>query len=82
MKKLLVVLTLFVFVGVYAASAQVPQDKVKTETVAKDKKATKAAAKAGKTEAKACCSESAKAGCASTCAEAAACKGMKEEKKK
>jgi hypothetical protein len=56
----------------------------------KDKKATKAATKSGKTEAKAACCEAGstemKAGCAATCKEAASCKGegMKaaEEKKK
>ena len=85
MKKLLVVLSLMVFVGVYAAPAlTMPQDVaakiVAVDKEKKDKKATKAEAKSGKTEAKACCSETAKSGCAATCKEAAACKG--EEKKK
>ena len=90
MKKLLVVLSLMVFVGVYAAPANTFQDKkVKTEAVAKDKKATKAEAKAAKSGATASCCEGAKgemkAGCcAATCKEAASCKGegMKAEEKK
>ena len=90
MKKLLVVLSLMVFVGVYAAPAlTIPQDKkVKTEAVAKDKKATKAEAKAAKSGATASCCEGGKgemkAGCSATCKEAAACKGegMKAEEKK
>jgi hypothetical protein len=89
MKKLLVVLTLMVFVGVYAAPAlTMSQDNAATIVAVdkdKNKKATKAEAKSAKTEAKACCSETAKAGCAATCKEAAACKGegaKAEEKKK
>jgi hypothetical protein len=87
MKKLLVIFSLLVFVGVYAVSAQsAPQDKkAKTEVVSK--RATKAEAKAAKSGATASCCEAGKgemkAGCAATCKEAAACKGeaKKEEKK-
>jgi len=93
MKKLLVVLSLLVFVGVYAAPAlTMPKDKaakiVTVDKDKKDKKATKAVAKSGKSEAKASCCEAGKgemkAGCAATCKEAAACKGegMKAEEKK
>ena len=94
MKKLLVILSLLVFVGVYAAPALTMSKDNAAKIVAvdkdkKDKKATKAtAAKSGKSEAKGSCCESkegmAKEGCAATCAEAASCKGMKatEEKKK
>lgn len=92
MKKLLVVLSLLVFVGVYAAPAlTVPQDMpakvVTVDKVKKDKKATKAEAKA-KSGATASCCEAGKgemkAGCAATCKEAAACKGagVKAEEKK
>jgi hypothetical protein len=85
MKKLLVALSLLVFVGVYAAPALTMPNDVAAKIVAvdkdkKDKKVTKSEVKSGTTEAKACCSETAKAGCASSCKEAAACKG--EEKKK
>jgi hypothetical protein len=93
MKKLLVILSLLVFVGVYAAPALTmsPEKATKVLVVDKDKKDKKATkAKAGKAEAKASCCEAGKgemkAGCAATCKEAAACKGegMKaaEEKKK
>jgi hypothetical protein len=98
MKKLLVVLSLLVFVGVYAAPALTMSQDMAAKIVAvdkdkKDKKATKAEAKAGKTEAKASCSEAKaacgggemKAGCAATCKEAASCKGegaKADEKKK
>ena len=93
MKKLLVVLSLLVFVGVYAAPAlTMPQDlAAKIVAVDKDKKtkkATKAEAKSSKSEGKASCCEAgkgeAKAGCAATCKEAASCKGegMKAEEKK
>jgi len=93
MKKLLVVLSLLVFVGVYAAPAlTVPQDKVAkvvtVDKVKKDRKATKAESKAAKSGATASCCEAGKgemkAGCAATCKEAAACKGegMKAEEKK
>jgi len=79
MKKLLVALSLLAFLGVYAAPAlTLPQDVAKVVAVDKDKKvkkATKSDAKVEKAEGKACCSETAKAGCASTCKEAAACKG-------
>lgn len=92
MKKLLVVLSLLVFVGVYAAPAFSMSKDTAAKIVAfdkdkKDKKATKAAAKTG-TEAKASCCEAGKgemkAGCAATCKEAASCKGegMKAEEKK
>ena len=90
MKKLLVVLSLLVFVGAYAAPAfTMPQDQqAKVVKVDKSKKATKAEAKAAKSGAKASCCEAGstemKAGCAATCKEAAACKGegMKAEEKK
>lgn len=90
MKKLLVVLSLMVFVGVYAAPAITMSKDTAAKIVAVDKdkkvkKASKAETKAGTTEAKACCSETAKAGCASTCKEASSCKGegaKAEEKKK
>ena len=93
MKKLLVVLSLLVFVGVYAAPAITMSKDTAAKIVAvdkdkKDKKATKAEAKSAKTETKACCSEAGKGemkgGCAATCKEAAACKGegKAEEKKK
>ena len=53
MKKLLVVLSLLVFVGAYTAPAfSIPQDK-KVKVTAVDKKATKAEAKAAKSGAKA-----------------------------
>lgn len=94
MKKLLVVLSLLVFVGVYAAPAltMTPDMAAKIVAVDKDKKVKKASkteAKAG-TEAKAACCEAGKgemkAGCAATCKEAASCKGegakATEEKKK
>jgi len=93
MKKLLVILSLLVFVGVYAAPALTMQKDTAAKIVAvdkdkKDKKATKAKAKAGKSEATASCCEAGKgemkAGCAATSQEAAACKGegMKMEEKK
>jgi hypothetical protein len=93
MKKLLVVLSLLVFVGVYAAPAITMSKDVAAKIVAvdkdkKDKKATKAEAKSGKGETKAACCEAGKgemkAGCAATCKEAAACKGegMKADEKK
>ncbi len=91
MKKLLVVLTLLVFVGVYAAPALTMSKDMAAKIVAvdKDKKVKKATkAEAGKVAAKASCCEAGKsemkAGCAATCKEAAACKGggMKAEEKK
>jgi hypothetical protein len=92
MKKLLVVLSLMVFVGVYAAPAITMTKDTAAKIVAvdkdkKDKKATKAAAKSGKTETAACCEAGKgemKAGCAATCKEAGSCKGegMKAEEKK
>jgi hypothetical protein len=91
MKKLLVALTLLVFVGVYAAPALTMSNENAAKIVAvdkdkKDKKATKAEVKAGKTEAKgACCESAKKEGCAATCKEASSCKGegaKAEEKKK
>ncbi|MCX6226211.1 MAG: hypothetical protein NTV01_15920 [Bacteroidia bacterium] len=89
MKKFLVILSLLVFVGVYAAPAlTIPQDKKGKTEVVKEKKATKAEAKAAKSAATASCCEAGKgemkAGCAATCKEAAACKGegMKAEEKK
>jgi hypothetical protein len=96
MKKLLVILSLMVFVGVYAAPALTMTKDMQSKIVAvdkdkKDKKATKAEAKAAKAGATASCcpagKEEMKSGCAATCKEAAACKGegMKattEEKKK
>jgi hypothetical protein len=89
MKKVLVVLSMILFVGAFATPAySSPQDKkVKTTVVAKDKKkATKAKANTAQVEAKSCCSEGANSNCAATCKEAASCKGegMKkaEEKKK
>ncbi|MFA6127332.1 MAG: hypothetical protein WC699_08515 [Bacteroidales bacterium] len=95
MKKLLVILSLLVFVGVYAAPALTMSQDMAAKIVAvdkdkKDKKATKAKAAAAKSGVKASCCEAGstemKAGCAATCKEAAACKGegMKatEEKKK
>jgi hypothetical protein len=95
MKKLLVVLSLLVFVGVYAAPALTMSEDMAAKIVAvdkdkKDKKATKAEAKTkgAKVEAGASCCPSGKAemkeGCAATCKEAASCKGegMKAEEKK
>lgn len=98
MKKLLVVLSLLVFVGVYAAPALTmsPDMAAKIVAVDKDKKAKKTSkaeatkSEAGKSEAKASCCEAGKAemksGCAASCKEASSCKGegMKatEEKKK
>jgi len=91
MKKLLVVLTLLVFVGVYAAPALTMSPDKAAKIVAvdkdkKDKKATKAEAKAAKSGAAASCcpsgKEEMKSGCAATCKEAASCKGMKAEEKK
>lgn len=96
MKKLLVILSLLVFVGVYAAPALTMSKENAAKIVAvdkdkkdkKDKKATKAAAKSGTSEVKASCCEAGKgemkAGCAATCKEAASCKGegMKSEEKK
>lgn len=92
MKKLLVILSLLVFVGVYAAPALTMSKHDAAKIVAvdkdkKDKKATKAKA-AAKSGATASCCEAGKgemkAGCAATCKEAAACKGegMKAEEKK
>lgn len=87
MKKLLVILSLMVFVGAYAVQAQsaTPQKKTETVAVEKGKKATKAA-KVSTTAAKASCCEAGaaeKTGCAATCTEAAACKGegMKADEK-
>lgn len=93
MKKLLVVLSLLVFVGVYAAPALTMSKDMAAKIVVvdkdkKDKKATKAKAEAAKSGAKASCCEAGKgemkAGCAATCKEAAACKGegKKVEEKK
>ena len=98
MKKVLVVLSLLVFVGVYAAPALTMSKDTAAKIVAvdkdkKEKKATKSAAKAGSEAKGACCEASkascaegtAKAGCAATCKEAASCKGegaKHEEKKK
>lgn len=93
MKKLLVILSLLVFVGVYAAPALTMSKQGAAKIVAvdkdkKDKKATKATAAAAKSGATASCCEAGKgemkAGCAATCKEAAACKGegMKAEEKK
>ena len=93
MKKLLVILSLMVFVGVYAAPALTMSKDQAAKIVAvdkdkKDKKATKAEAKtATKGGATASCCEAGKgemkAGCCSsaTCKEAASCKGegMKAE---
>ena len=93
MKKLLVALSLLVFVGVYAAPALTMSPDKAAKIVAvdkdkKDKKATKSEAKSGKTEAKGACCEAGKGemkeGCAATCKEASSCKGegMKAEEKK
>lgn len=93
MKKLLVVLSLMVFVGVYAAPALTMSPDMAAKIVAVDKdkkvkKASKAEAKMGTTEAKGACCEAgkgeAKAGCAATCKEASSCKGegMKADEKK
>jgi hypothetical protein len=70
MKKLLIILTLFAFVGVYASP-----------TIDKDKKKAKKTevVTTKKTEAKTCATEK---NCAITCKEAATCKEIKPEKKK
>jgi len=87
MKKLLAIFSLLAFVAVYAVPAMsMPQDQVKTVKV-EAKKATKAS----KAEAKSACCEAEKSSCATkeegkscatTCKEAASCKGMTAEKKK
>ena len=95
MKKLLAIFSLLAFVAVYAAPAlTIPQDQAKVKT---SKVEERKASKAAKTEASASCCETEKGAakssccttgkeegksCASTCKEAASCKGATTAEKK